>query len=117
VSNVKCPGNPTSPLRPVITNARLRRLNWLLNSYYNPQLALPTTCGLAEPVSAGQYWSGSPATPVGNYGPITKDEMQAAIWVLTGAYLLTEQTWLVCCQHAMRGDVMHAQGGCTVSPF
>jgi hypothetical protein len=85
VSIMKCPGK-ASVLPPQITNERLRRLNWMLNNYFNSQLSLPTSCNLTTAVDAGQYWPGSPATPANTYSTITRDEMQAAVWVITGAH-------------------------------
>jgi hypothetical protein len=85
VSIMKCPGQG-SQLRPQITNERLRRLNWMLNNYYNSQLSLPTSCTLTTDVAAGQYWPNSPATPAGTYSTITAQEMQAAVWVVTGVH-------------------------------
>lgn len=85
VSIMRCPGKG-SQLRPQITNERLRRLNWLLNNYFNSQLALPTSCTLTTGVAANQYWANSPATPAGTYSTISREEMQAAVWVVTGAH-------------------------------
>lgn len=62
VSNIKCPHDTSSPLNPAITNNILRRVNWLLNNYYNPQLGVTNSCS----------------------GPVNGDDMQAAIWALTG---------------------------------
>jgi hypothetical protein len=84
-STIRCPGARAPPLNPNITSDTLRRLNWLLNSYYNPQRTpAVTTCTLAQNVTAGWYQS-LVGTAAGTYGPITNVDMQAAVWVLTGA--------------------------------
>lgn len=56
----------------------------MLNYYYNPRLQGSTMCTLTEGVAEDQYTVGSPATPAGTYGPITREDMQAAVWVVTG---------------------------------
>lgn len=89
ISTIKCPGGSPA-LRPSITSDVLRRLNWLLNSFYNPQQGLPSTCTVPYNVTipAGIYQNNE-ATGSGTYGPITKEDMQAAVWVLTGELRVT----------------------------
>lgn len=88
VTTMRCPGARIAPLNANITQDTLRRLNWLLNTYYNQQLGALTTCTLPQQVPGGWYQSGS-TTPAGTYGPITNVDMQAAVWVLTGAHMQT----------------------------
>lgn len=99
VSEVRCPGAPDPALLAVATNERLRQINWLLNSYYNPQLGLyDTPCVLPETVGVGWYQNSAPTYP-GTYGVppnhINKNDMQAALWYLTGG-----------CHRGMCHDVM-----------
>jgi hypothetical protein len=63
----------------------------MLNNYYNSQLSLPTSCTLTTDVAAGQYWPNSPATPAGTYSTITAQEMQAAVWVVTGVHSTAQE--------------------------
>lgn len=85
LSEAKCPNDATSPLNPVITSDILRRINWLLNNYYNTAIGAPTTCTLPTAVNVGTY--GSPVTTgPGTYGAVTSDDMQTAIWVMTGVW-------------------------------
>jgi hypothetical protein len=85
VTTVKCPNAMASPLKPAITDDILRRVNWLLNNYYNSQLNLPTQCTLPVDIPAGTYQNTVPSVP-GTYGPISKYDMQSAVWTLTGAW-------------------------------
>jgi hypothetical protein len=85
VTTVKCPNAPNSPLKPAITNDILRRVNWLLNNYYNSQLNLPTQCSLTANIPAGTYQNTVASQP-GTYGPISKYDMQSAVWTLTGVW-------------------------------
>jgi hypothetical protein len=87
VGGMKCPNDTASPLNPAITNDILRRLNWMLNTYYNPQLSPPVlnTCTLGVPLTGG--YAGSPSgtvTAAGSYGPPTGSDIQSAIWTITG---------------------------------
>lgn len=83
VSSMKCPGASTSPLPDVVTNERLRRINWLLNNYYNPLLGLSTSCYLPVEVAANTYENAVRTAP-GWYSPVDKNDMQSAMWYLTG---------------------------------
>ncbi len=80
---MKCPGSSVSPLPAIVTNERLRRINWLLNHYYNSQLGLSTKCNLPQEVPPNSY-DNAVGTPAGSYSPIDKYDMQAAMWYLTG---------------------------------
>jgi hypothetical protein len=85
VSTMKCPGAASSPLRPSVTNEALRRVNWLLNNFYNPQQNLPTMCTVPDNVNIPvDIYQNTEQTGPGTYGPITKEDMQAAVWTLTG---------------------------------
>lgn len=87
VSAVRCPdtaAGSVSPLNPAITNDILVRVNWLLNTFYNPQLSLSTTCTVPAGVTTPGYAGGRP-TPAGTYSGITKQDMQSAVWTMTGA--------------------------------
>lgn len=84
VATVKCPNAQTSPLKQNITTDILRRVNWLLNNYYNSQLNLPTQCTLPMDIPVGTYQNAVPSV-AGTYGPISKYDMQSAVWTLTGA--------------------------------
>lgn len=83
VSSMKCPSASTSPLPDVVTNERLRRINWLLNNYYNPLLGLSTSCYLPVEVAANTYENAVRTAP-GWYSPVDKNDMQSAMWYLTG---------------------------------
>lgn len=104
VLEIKCPGATESVM--LVDNARLRRVNWLLNSFYNPQLGLQDrTCQLPVGVPAGTFQNTQP-TPAGTYGlppsRITKDDMQAAMWYLTGEHGSSRQ-WKGCPQRLKLG--------------
>jgi hypothetical protein len=86
VSSVKCPNAINSPLKPAITDDILRRVNWLLNNYNNSQLNLPTQCTLALTIPVGTYQNTVESVP-GTYGPISKYDMQSAVWTLTGEWV------------------------------
>jgi len=96
VSNMRCPGASTTPLNPAITNTRLRRLNWLINTYFNPMAGINPTCTL--PASAGTllqgYFQSETATQPGTYGPATAADIQAAVWAMAGEPLFLMTTSL-----------------------
>jgi hypothetical protein len=85
LAEAKCPGDATSPLDAPITDDVLRRFNWLVNNYYNTAIGAPTTCVLPQAVAAGTFGN-DVATLAGAYGPVDSDDMQTAIWFMTGVY-------------------------------
>lgn len=111
VNTIKCPGASSSPLNSTITNEIMRRLNWLLNNFYNPQQGLPSTCTVPDNVSIpeGVYQNDYPTGP-GPYDPITKEDMQAAVWVVTGKLLVTAAArnalhhWHRACEAQLKQD-------------
>lgn len=83
LAEAKCPGDTTSPLDAPVTADILRRFNWLVNNYYNQAIGAPTTCVLPEAVPINTFGN-TVATPAGTYGPVDSDDMQTAVWFLTG---------------------------------
>lgn len=115
VSTIKCPGSTQPALRPSITNQIMRQVNWLLNNYYNQQQNLPKTCTVPAGVTipAGMYQNTDPTGP-GTY-PISKYDMQAAVWTLTGVYagvLLPVWHFFI-----IRWYAWHAGNGTTASKY
>jgi hypothetical protein len=84
VYTMKCPKSPAGPLTAGVTNARLRDINYLVNTFL-PLNGNPATCTL--PASAGTrlvgYFGSRTSTPAGSYGPATAADVQAAIYALT----------------------------------
>jgi hypothetical protein len=62
----------------------LRRLNWMLNTYFNTAVGGKDVCTLDQEVPKG-YAQNVNSTSPGTYGPITAKDMQSAVWTLTGA--------------------------------
>jgi hypothetical protein len=86
IADMKCPdapANSSTPLNPNITSTTLRRLNWLVNTYYDPSIGVNETCVLNGSVAAGEYQSLN-ATVAGVYGLPSSNDMQAAVWTITG---------------------------------
>jgi hypothetical protein len=82
LSNIRCPGQRSSPLAAGVTPDSLRRLNWMLNNYYNPAVGGSPTCTI--PVDLPEGWQqSSTATTAGTF-TITAQDMQTAVWTLTG---------------------------------
>jgi hypothetical protein len=79
-----CPGSSVSPLRDGILRFpdTLVQVNWLLNTYYIRGQGFAPSCTLDTVLPPGDTEPQN--TPAGTYGPITKAEMQSAVWVLTG---------------------------------
>lgn len=89
-----CPGMTKPPMAGTgVTKDSLRMVNWLLNTYYNPQV--PGTlqnCTLSAGVDGATWEDGflqnDTYTPAGTYptppGIITGEDMQSAVWTLTG---------------------------------
>lgn len=92
VNQMKCPGARTSPLNPNITDDIMRRLNWMINTYFNPQVGVaPAACTLppsAGILQAGVFYDSLVDTPpdpdTDTFGPPSGFDMQSAVWALTG---------------------------------
>lgn len=83
---MRCPGQSESAVNPALNATRFRQMNWLLNTYFNPQAGINPTCTL--PVDIPQfYFQSETATPAGTYGPATSADVQAAMWSLAGQQL------------------------------
>lgn len=82
-SEMKCPGDLVSPLKAAMTPDIMRRLNWMINTYFIPTRASNPTCTLPVTVSAGTYKSKNTTEP-GTYRAANKWDMQSAVWALTG---------------------------------
>ena len=83
VREMTCPDAERTPLGHHITNNMLRRINWLVNTYYNPSIGVNRTCVLKEKVPAGKYQNKA-ATKPGNYGHASRLDVQAAVWAMSG---------------------------------
>lgn len=83
VTDMKCPGAVTTALNPGVTSDSLNRVNWLLNTYYNPLAGINPQCFLPVPVPAGSYQSRT-STTQGLKNPATKEDVQRAVWTLLG---------------------------------
>jgi len=84
LDQIKCPGAATSPLNPAITPDTIRRLNWMINTWYNPAQGINPSCTLPDTVRQGTFQSRTTTRP-GTYRPANKWDMQAAVWALTGS--------------------------------
>jgi hypothetical protein len=85
VANMKCPNGASSPLLAGVDALNLLRVNWLINSYTLPeQQGFSPSCTMDADVSGAWYQAPGKDTPAGTYGPITNQDMQAAIWTITG---------------------------------
>lgn len=80
---MKCPGANSSALNPAITADSMRRVNWVINTYFNPTNGINPVCHLPFTVPVGKYQS-RVSTPPGIYRAATSADMQAVIWTLTG---------------------------------
>lgn len=90
VSEMTCPGAQGPALKPAVTDDALRRVNWLINTYYNPVAGVNPQCYLPEPVLTGTYQSRT-ATPAGLTAAATREDVQQAIWTLLGTRLVSKQ--------------------------
>lgn len=92
LDDVKCPGSSTSPLPALnLTPGILRKINWLLNNYLSPITGQATTCTLPVAIPDDTYFEHlvpGRDTPAGTY-PVTGDDMQQAVWLLTGEHTRT----------------------------
>jgi len=86
VSNMRCPGQVQSAVNPALNNTRFRQMNWLLNTYFNPQAGINPTCTLTVNIPQF-YFESETATAAGTYGPATWADVQAAMWSLAGQQL------------------------------
>lgn len=89
LDDAKCPGSSTSPLPALnLTTTILRTLNWLLNNYLSPITGQATSCALPVAIPDGKHFEHfveGRETPAGAY-PVTREDMQAAVWLLTGEH-------------------------------
>jgi hypothetical protein len=85
VSDMKCPGAAVTALNPGVTSDSLSRVNWLLNTYYNPVAGVNLQCFLPVPVPAGSYQSQT-STAQGLKSAATKEDVQQAVWTLLGEW-------------------------------
>jgi hypothetical protein len=88
-----CKGSKASPLNTAITPDVLRRLNWMVNTYSPLDVAAPA-CKLDSPIAANTFDSQT-GTDAGVYGPASGQDMQAAVWYMTG---MTQSHVVMCVQ-------------------
>jgi hypothetical protein len=85
ISKMMCDGMWKTPMDPYFTPDIMRRLNWMLNTYYNPGVGGQANCTLTGTVSPPFAQSKNGTNP-GTYGPIRAVDMQSAVWTLTGGF-------------------------------
>jgi hypothetical protein len=85
ISEMMCPGMWKTPMDPYFTPNIMRRLNWMLNTYYNPGVDGAVNCTLTGTVSP-PFAQSKVTTVPGTYGPIRGVDMQSAVWTLTGGF-------------------------------
>jgi hypothetical protein len=83
VSAMKCPGKQTPALKPSVTSEALRRVNWLINTYYNPVAGINKKCDLPVDVPQGTFGSQT-GTAAGEQNAATREDVQQAVWTLLG---------------------------------
>lgn len=85
ISAMMCSGMWRTPMDPYVTPNIMRRLNWMLNTYYNPGVDGAVNCTLTGTVSP-PFAQSQVTTGPGTYGPIRGADMQSAVWTLTGGF-------------------------------
>jgi hypothetical protein len=99
VSQMRCPNaaqSSASPLQPALTNEVLRRLNYLVNTFYNDEFSRPQCVVPPNVTLSTTYFGSKTTTGPGTYGPAKSSDVQAAVWALTGARVLTCSGVSVC---------------------
>jgi hypothetical protein len=81
VGEMRCPGKQTPALNPSVTSEALRRVNWLINTYYNPVAGIAPKCNLPVDVAQGTFGSKT-ATTAGEQNAANREEVQQAVWTL-----------------------------------